>query len=76
MSMKCPSKALTCLELSAHPVWHRSKDGPTCSGTVEGQATDDILLDTGMLQNNGAYRLSVAQFSIQHAAGGDSVCSW
>ena len=47
MSMKCPSKALTCLELSAHPVWHRSKDGPTCSGTVEGQATEDILLDTG-----------------------------
>ena len=42
-----PSKALTCLELSAHPVWHRSKDGPTCSGTVEGQATEDILLDTG-----------------------------
>ena len=47
MSMKCPSKALTCLEISAYPVWHRSKDGPTCSGTVEGQATDDILLDTG-----------------------------
>eukprot|EP00731_Ephydatia_muelleri_P014418 Em0008g138a len=47
MSMKCPSKALTCLKLSAHPVWHRSKGGPTCSGTVEGQATEDILLDTG-----------------------------
>ena len=47
MSMKCPSKALTCLESSAHPVWHNSKDGPTCSGTVEGQSTDDILLDTG-----------------------------
>ena len=47
MSMKCPSKALNCLEISAYPVWHRSKDGPTCSGTVEGQATDDILLDTG-----------------------------
>ena len=47
MSMKCPSKALTCLESSAHPGWHNSKDGPTCSGKVEGKSTDDILLDTG-----------------------------
>ena len=47
MSMKCPSKALTCLESSANRVWHNSKDGPTCSGTVEGQSTDDIILDTG-----------------------------
>ena len=43
MSMKCPSKALTCLESS---VWHNSKDGPICSGTVEGQSTEDTLLDT------------------------------
>ena len=50
MSMKCPSKALTCLESSTHPGWHNSKDGPTCSGKVEGKSTDDILLDTGCSQ--------------------------
>ena len=71
--MKCPSKALTCLKISAYPVWHRSKDGPTCSGTVEGQATDEIIpiARYRLLQKNDAYRLSVTQFSSV-----DSVCSW
>ena len=69
MSMMCPSKAL--------PVWKsvhiQSGTGVRMVQSAQEQWRGRQLMT--LLQNNGAYRLSVTQFSIQ-CAGVDSVCSW